>query len=223
MPPTSTRPAGRRCGSSIWWLLALLPLVSQDQCTGLSSPKRYEMRYEAATLRLAQPRHHILLRSSSLLRPRQHLLEPGAWVRTFLLENRFGEFTAALLLPILRCSCRRFSDFYGICRENKEPTSGLEPLTCSLRVIGHVLQGCAGACNTRIDKRRSLLLLAVSCTVLRSRWYQSGINITLVSTSHCRPPLVLVRHRASLVEGVSSEVRKYLVSRRDPMPEWSPC
>jgi hypothetical protein len=24
--------------------------------------------------------------------------------------------------------------FYGFCRKNKEPTSGLEPLTCSLRV-----------------------------------------------------------------------------------------
>jgi hypothetical protein len=46
----------------------------------------------------------------------------------------------------------------------------------SLRVINHVLQGFARACNTRIDKRRTLLLLAVSCTVLRSRWCQSGVR-----------------------------------------------
>jgi hypothetical protein len=69
--------------------------------------------------------------------------------------------------------------FYGICRKNKEPTSGLEPLTCSLRVIGQPLQGCAGACKSRISKRLSLLRLAVCCTVLRSRWYQSGINTVL--------------------------------------------
>jgi hypothetical protein len=60
--------------------------------------------------------------------------------------------------------------------------SGLEPLTCSLRVIGHVLQGLAGVCKPRISKGFSFLCLAVCCTVLRSRWYQSGINITLVST-----------------------------------------
>jgi hypothetical protein len=33
--------------------------------------------------------------------------------------------------------------FYGICRKNKEPTSGLEPLTCSLRVCGQWLLGVA--------------------------------------------------------------------------------
>src|SRR5215203_5549006 len=57
-----------------------------------------------------------------------------------------------------------------------EPTSGLEPLTCSLRVIGQALQGFAGGCKSRIFGRLSLLRLAACCTVLRSRWYQSGIN-----------------------------------------------
>jgi hypothetical protein len=62
-----------------------------------------------------------------------------------------------------------------------EPTSGLEPLNCSLRVIAQALQGFAGDCKSRISKPLSLLRVAASCTVLRSRWYQSGINITLVS------------------------------------------
>jgi hypothetical protein len=57
-----------------------------------------------------------------------------------------------------------------------EPTSGLEPLTCSLRVIGHALQGFAGGCKCRIPKPGSFLRLAFYCTVLRSRWYQSGIK-----------------------------------------------
>src|ERR687898_511000 len=63
----------------------------------------------------------------------------------------------------------------------REPTSGLEPLTCSLRVITHALQGVAGGCKSRLSKRLSLLRLAACCTVLRSRWYQSGINFVLRS------------------------------------------
>jgi hypothetical protein len=66
--------------------------------------------------------------------------------------------------------------FYGFCTQKREPTSGLEPLTCSLRVIGRALQGFAQACKSRISKRVSYPCLAECCTVLRSRWYQSSIN-----------------------------------------------
>ena len=59
----------------------------------------------------------------------------------------FGLAPAALLLPIPRWSERCLVSFCGICRKNKESTSGLEPLTCSLRVITQALQGCAGMCN----------------------------------------------------------------------------
>jgi hypothetical protein len=58
-----------------------------------------------------------------------------------------------------------------------EPTSGLEPLTCSLRVIIHVLQRFAEACKTRISRLVSFLRLAGCCTVLRSRWCQSGVRL----------------------------------------------
>jgi hypothetical protein len=58
----------------------------------------------------------------------------------------------------------------------REPTSGLEPLTCSLRVITQALQGIAGVCKSRIFKGGSFPCLAPRYTVLRSRWYQSGIN-----------------------------------------------
>ena len=64
--------------------------------------------------------------------------------------------------------------------ERGEPTSGLEPLSCSLRVITQALQGFAQECKSRISRRLSLLRVAACCTVLRSRWYQSGINITFV-------------------------------------------
>ena len=63
-----------------------------------------------------------------------------------------------------------------VLQENSEPTSGLEPLSCSLRVIIQALQELARACKSRISKQVSLLWLATCCTVLRSRWYQSGIN-----------------------------------------------
>jgi hypothetical protein len=58
----------------------------------------------------------------------------------------------------------------------RKPTSGLEPLSCSLRVIIQALQGCAQACNSPIPKRLSLLGVAACCTALRSRWCQSGVR-----------------------------------------------
>ena len=45
-----------------------------------------------------------------------------------------------------------------------------------LRVISQALQGFAGGCKTRISRGVSFPCLAACCTVLRSRWYQSGIK-----------------------------------------------
>jgi hypothetical protein len=64
----------------------------------------------------------------------------------------------------------------------KEPTSGLEVLSCSSRVLIHALRVCARVCRDRISKLVSLLRLAACCTVMRSRWCQSGVNCTFVST-----------------------------------------
>ena len=49
-------------------------------------------------------------------------------------------------------------------------------LTCSLRVITQALQGVAQECKSRISKPFSILRVAACCTVLCSRWYQSGIR-----------------------------------------------
>src|SRR5215212_5109767 len=73
-------------------------------------------------------------------------------------------------------------------RKNKEPTSGLEPLTCSLRVIHQALQGFARGCKCRIFRGVSFPCLALYCTVLRSRWYQSGINRGTPSVGSLPPP-----------------------------------
>jgi hypothetical protein len=72
---------------------------------------------------------------------------------------------------------------FGLYMAKREPTSGLEPLTCSLRVINHALQGVAQACNFRISKPLSFPWLAPGCTVLRSRWCQRVVSI---SPSRCR-------------------------------------
>jgi hypothetical protein len=76
---------------------------------------------------------------------------------------------------------------------------------CSLRVITQALQGFAGDCKYRIFRGVSFLRLAECCTVLRSRWYQSGIktsdNYSLTSGPIARtcalrsPPVVRFRCR----------------------------
>ena len=73
------------------------------------------------------------------------------------------------------------SEYLAYLWKNKEPTSVLAPLTYSLRVISQVLQGFARGYKYRMSKPVSLLSFARCCTALRSRWYQSGINIALVS------------------------------------------
>src|SRR5215208_3175127 len=45
----------------------------------------------------------------------------------------------------------------------REPTSGLEPLTCSLRVCGQWLLSVAGVCKSRINKRSFVLSIARYC------------------------------------------------------------
>src|SRR5215218_4985381 len=55
----------------------------------------------------------------------------------------------------------------------------------SLRVIHQALQGCAGDCKSRVTKGFSVHRLARCCTVLRSRWYQNGINTGIAASRSC--------------------------------------
>jgi hypothetical protein len=71
---------------------------------------------------------------------------------------------------------RSFDPFDLSVGKIQEPTSELEPLTCSLRVMHQVLQRVAQGSRTRISKVFSLPWLALCCTVLRSRWCQSGVK-----------------------------------------------
>src|SRR5215204_1872956 len=47
------------------------------------------------------------------------------------------------------------------------------------------LQGFARFCTSRISKRFSLLRVALCCTVLRSRWCQSGVKTSRITRGGC--------------------------------------
>jgi hypothetical protein len=66
-------------------------------------------------------------------------------------------------------------------QESRRADSNRLPLL-QLRVITQTLLGVVGACKSRISKGIFFLWFAVCCTVLRSRWSQSGVNVILVST-----------------------------------------
>ena len=78
--------------------------------------------------------------------------------------------------PCLPAFCR-----YFVRADERTRTADLT----SLRVIIHGLQRFARACNSRISKPFSFLRLAGCCTVLRSRWYQSGINRGMAASRSC--------------------------------------
>jgi hypothetical protein len=75
--------------------------------------------------------------------------------------------------------------FYLQIRENQRADERTRTaFLLQLRVINSVLQGVAPACKSCISKPISLPQLALCCTVLRSRWCQSGVNVTVVFPWH---------------------------------------
>jgi hypothetical protein len=78
-----------------------------------------------------------------------------------------------MVVPLLRAVASSSVQFDERSRAD-ERTRTAYP--CSLRVISQALQGVAQACKCRIYRRLSLLWVAVCCTVLRSRWCQSGVS-----------------------------------------------
>jgi hypothetical protein len=77
------------------------------------------------------------------------------------------------------------------------PGSGL----LQLRVISQVLQAIARVCKSRISKRFPFPWLAACCTVLRSRWCQSGVKLPV--SEHCiQPPASLRSSRSRLASSL---------------------
>ena len=76
--------------------------------------------------------------------------------------------------PVERAGHSTFLRYLQVKRRADERTRTAYP--CSLRVITQALQGFARGCKSPISKRLSSLRVAACCTVLRFRWYQSGIK-----------------------------------------------
>jgi hypothetical protein len=72
--------------------------------------------------------------------------------------------------------------FYEFCRQNMEPTSGLEPLTCSLRVIIRTLQRFAQDCKSHY--LGDFLFCGLPCVAPNCA--RGGVKV--VSTSAPYPP-----------------------------------
>jgi hypothetical protein len=114
----------------------------------------------------------LLLRSSLLRRLRQ-LSEFAARSNNQRLRAHYPVRVSVLLVCRSAGAMAGFSPDRSIrliYADSGEPTSGLEPLTCSLRVIHQALQGLARDCKIRVFRALSLPCLAQRCTVLRSRW-----------------------------------------------------
>jgi hypothetical protein len=96
--------------------------------------------------------------------------------------------TDSLAVPRAACAARREARRAPTLRKAKkrpdERTRTADLL--QLRVIIQVLQGLAGGCKYRISKLLSFLRVALRCTVLRSRWYQSGIRISRLARTVSR-------------------------------------
>jgi hypothetical protein len=104
------------------------------------------------------------------------------WRRTPQLVYRLvykGLGALAGASPVLQLSCKWWKN-----KRADERTRTADLL--QLRVIIHVLQGLAEGCNSRLSKPISLLRVAACCTVLRSRWCQSGVRNPCITSRQSR-------------------------------------
>ena len=83
-------------------------------------------------------------------------------------DEAMGKPTADALLT--KPPTRTSGNFYFcvFCRKKREPTSGLEPLTCSLRVCGQWLPRVARGCKSPLSKRFLVPSIARYCSALRA-------------------------------------------------------
>jgi len=103
-------------------------------------------------------------------------------------ENQGSEIDAAYLSPGCSMGCSTWRQEASqhspyrprfTCKiaffESRRADSNRLPLL-QLRVITQALQGVAQECKSRIFKGVPFLCLGACCTVLRSRWCQSGVK-----------------------------------------------
>ena len=140
--------------------------------------------YPRATVEAFRPAGNVRNRASRFRQPR---LQPrvALFLSGFAMVDALRQTGCSKLAPTLCRDLDLVQRFTCKSAQNREPTSGLKnrlPLL-QLRVISHVLQGFAGGCKSRISKRVYRVRFAGCCTVLRSRWYQSGIRRRWITRS----------------------------------------
>src|SRR5215213_3390079 len=146
-------PARRRCGASrgasqmpssgaswlIRWCLLAAPLDKEEPRTPLGRSSQHSTSRHSgealSTVPHPQKPGHIgqTVNARGFAYATCSTLQPLV-ARQFRGRGFGIESTADVLLTKLTTRTSSAFRFYGICRKNKEPTSGLEPLTCSLRV-----------------------------------------------------------------------------------------
>jgi hypothetical protein len=166
---------GRYCGccllkrdrlssSLVPYLAVALPPLASSDSEGTSwiasppatHPKMVEHLLGHASIQLTLDRYSHWIPVHGKARRQQHGRGVGI------------ESTADVLLTKPPTRTSRAFPFCGVCRQKREPTSGLEPLSCSLRVCGQWLLSVAQACKSRINKRFFFPSFARYCRVLRS-------------------------------------------------------
>ena len=109
------------------------------------------------------------------------------------------------------------SEYSAYLRRDWRADERTEPLSCSLRVIIHVLKGFAQGKESPLDIGA---FLALGCTVLRSRWCQSGINRSPWLTRGrflCKPDAPVGLRKSTplgrLLEDATSKPRGYRLNQ----------
>jgi hypothetical protein len=127
----------------------------------------HDLRHTCATLLLGRgvhPKlvhHHLGHASITMTLDRYSRWIPS--MRRHAAKSLDEALAKSLLLAKPPTPTSRALRFCGVCRKNREPTSGLEPLSCSLRVCGQWLLSVAGVCISRITTRFFVPSIAYYC------------------------------------------------------------
>ena len=156
-----------------------ISVACQQALNSISSNNLSVPSITRASLRLLLRRqHHLVHAPITVTLDRYSHLIPS--MGRHFADGTDGPFGERLLLPYCCQSPRQrnrgFSFLWDLQEKQRADERTRTAYPCSLRVIHQALLGVAAACKSSIFKQVSLLRVAQCCTVLRSRWYQSGIK-----------------------------------------------
>jgi hypothetical protein len=139
---------------------------------GVEDPKGVST-VPSTTLNCSSSRCNCLCGPPLSLPSQEALADPYAFGRTphspVWVEECSGKFAYSGVKGDSTVSGRHgMGRVFRLSKPIREPTSGLEPLSCSLRVCGQWLLGVAGVCKFGISKGFSVPCIAHHCRMLRA-------------------------------------------------------